>query len=698
MIKKSLLLLAVLSAIASADYKQSYLYYINAQLLISESKYAEAVEELKKTIAVDPEALIAYRDMAMCYLKLGEVNSAIKTADEIAKKFNNPDSYKFLAWIYFVTSSFKEAAYYYEKVLETEPSNDEALIYLANYYHTINPKDALKYWDKIAARKPGDPEVYLKIAEAYEKMKLYETAIKNYTKSLEIDPSFKEVHLALSKIYEILKDTPAAVAEYKKYLKEDPENIAVLNYLGALYFSNNDIENAEEIFKRVVQISTLSASGYIWLGIISAEKKDIDGAISNFEKAVKIDPSAAVYQYLSELHIQKKDYKTAKIYLEKAIKLNPRDHKLKFLAGLLYMDQKKYAKAIRYFADSLKLKPDLYDAYFYSAISYDNINDFKSARKLLEELISMNPEHSQALNYLSYSLADRNTELEYAMRLVTKALEIEPQNPAYIDTLGWIYYRQEKFEAAEKEIGRAAEKARDWEIFYHLGIIKEKLAKYREAYENYVASFYFNPKHKEKKEMAKRMDKISKKLDKTEILSDIAGRILSFHSDIKSIEGSFIGKMGNSFIWGEISFLYPDDLILSIGTGVFPVYFRLKDKLSTFPYEDETLPKDFINYAMQNLKRVFSGEVFSNIKTANIIEFSNKKIKAQKDTCIYDLDSRSGILISLTDNDFKWKFKDYKVVNHAIKLPETIYLEKNKTKIMKLKLKKLKIPHEKDKD
>ena len=94
----------------------------------------------------------------------------------------------------------------------------------------------------------------------------------------------------------------------------------------------------------------------------------------------------------------------------------------------------------------------------------------------------MEPDNSGALNYLGYMLAFRSVRLDEAQQLVLKALEIDPDNGAYLDSLGWVYYQQGKLDQAEGPLVRASERMGDDPTVHdHLGDLYLKLGKTREA-------------------------------------------------------------------------------------------------------------------------------------------------------------------------------------------------------------------------
>ncbi len=100
----------------------------------------------------------------------------------------------------------------------------------------------------------------------------------------------------------------------------------------------------------------------------------------------------------------------------------------------------------------------------------------------------LNPKHAGALNYLGYMLADRNVRLDEAYQLVKQALDLEPDNGAYLDSLGWVFYRQGKLDQAEGLLQRAVQQQPDPTVHDHLGDVYFKEGKIREAIAQWQAS------------------------------------------------------------------------------------------------------------------------------------------------------------------------------------------------------------------
>ena len=156
----------------------------------------------------------------------------------------------------------------------------------------------------------------------------------------------------------------------------------------------------------------------------------------------------ASYTALAELEAARGRYDAALTVLARAAEKFPAEIAVSFVAGSVYQRQKRFADAERKFRD----------------------------------VLAKDPLHAPALNYLGYMLADRGERLEEAVGYIKRALAVEPYSGAYLDSLGWAYFRQNKLDLAEENLSKAAaERVRDSVAQDHFGDLLSKLGRYEDA-------------------------------------------------------------------------------------------------------------------------------------------------------------------------------------------------------------------------
>ena len=96
-------------------------------------------------------------------------------------------------------------------------------------------------------------------------------------------------------------------------------------------------------------------------------------------------------------------------------------------------------------------------ATFVAGSIYERQKKYDLAEESFHKVIADDPKNALALNYLGYMLADRGTRLEEALGYIRRAVALDPQNGAYLDSLGWAYYRMGNYDLAEENLRRASE-------------------------------------------------------------------------------------------------------------------------------------------------------------------------------------------------------------------------------------------------
>ena len=133
---------------------------------------------------------------------------------------------------------------------------------------------------------------------------------------------------------------------------------------------------------------------------------------------------------------------------------------------------------------------------------------------MFKDILENNPQHSGVLNYLGYMLADRGIRLSEALDYIIKAVEIEPHNGAYLDSLGWAYFKLEQYDQAEVNLLEASRLIdSDATIFGHLGDLYSVLGQYEKAQGYYELSVRF-AEEEELEEAQKKLSEVEQRLSR----------------------------------------------------------------------------------------------------------------------------------------------------------------------------------------
>jgi tetratricopeptide (TPR) repeat protein len=134
------------------------------------------------------------------------------------------------------------------------------------------------------------------------------------------------------------------------------------------------------------------------------------------------------------------------------------DRSIQLMLAEIYEKGKKFGEARQALDAAEKLsneQDEKVGVWFMRGAMYEKMKNLPSAETEFRKVLAVVPDHAATLNYLGYMLTDRNIRLNEGLGLIKKALEKEPNNGAYLDSLGWAYYRLGRFAEAETEIHRA---------------------------------------------------------------------------------------------------------------------------------------------------------------------------------------------------------------------------------------------------
>jgi tetratricopeptide (TPR) repeat protein len=231
----------------------------------------------------------------------------------------------------------------------------------------------------------------------------------------------------------------------------------------------------------------------IRLGVVNAELGRHARAIKAFEAALRLVPSDIHVRYLLALsYTAARDYAHAARQFEIILATYPADEPRKVelhgYLGELYFLSGKTTDAIAQYERLLLLEPSDTDALVVVGSYYLEHDKKAEGMTLLERCVEADPSDVDCLNALGYSYAEDGKDLAVAEKLVVRALALKPGAAAFLDSLGWVYFKQGKFELALETLQKAVEREKDPVIFDHIGDTFEKLGRPGEALESWRAA------------------------------------------------------------------------------------------------------------------------------------------------------------------------------------------------------------------
>jgi len=247
-------------------------------------------------------------------------------------------------------------------------------------------------------------------------------------------------HYILGVYYEDLGDLDQAVQQYKKALEADPQSSLLHLNLASVFIKKNDPVLAIEELKKSVELAPETVEPHAILALVYAAQNNKDLAAVEYTFALK-----------------------------NAAKLEPKNIEIYKSLGAIYLQQKKLKEAESIFNLIVGLAPTDSEAHFYLGSIYYDLKDYPSAEKELNRALKLKPDYHEALNFLGYAYLELNKNIDKAGKMIKQALVFDPENGAYIDSLGWFYFKKGRFKEALAELEKAASLISDPVVYDHLG-------------------------------------------------------------------------------------------------------------------------------------------------------------------------------------------------------------------------------------
>lgn len=316
-----------------------------------------------------------------------------------------------------------------------------------------------------------------------------ELAARQFEAVLAGDPGREDVVLMLARNCLQRGETERALKALERGFAADPRNAGVAGDLIRLYAA---MDRTNDLIRLVGKASGANPTNGTFRAIRT--ELELAAAADEFragrrrEAAARLDNAAAgiadgetAARYLN-VYLIGGDTPGALRFARRLPDAVRSDRLFNSLAAILLVGREQYRAATGFFraAERRAAQPDTLgfggrldaDFYFFYGMALERSGDAVEAEKKFEKCISMDPARHEAYNYLAYMWAERSVKLDAALRHVNTALGYEPDSGAYVDTLGWIYFKQGRLREAGHQIRRAMVLSPDEpEIIEHLGDI-----------------------------------------------------------------------------------------------------------------------------------------------------------------------------------------------------------------------------------
>ncbi|MCC5904787.1 MAG: tetratricopeptide repeat protein [Balneolaceae bacterium] len=487
-------------------------------------EYESALDKLTAAhLILSDDAGINYA-LSDVYLAIGDYSNAAYYGQVAAELEPENKWYHLnLADIYRVSGQNELSVESLKTVLEYHPRDVDVLYTLAELYMDFGElEQSNKILDQILEFRGSSFEVHFRKFQNYNALGKDDKALAELENMREISPGNLSTLHTISQYYLELGDLQAAEEVLTEARERNPGDPQTLILLAEIYIYNNEWEQLGEAFLEIVRDPLINPSQKIELvRFVYMQQQDHPGETTLEEQTEKLiravgeeEPDYGPAQLIAaDLYMQQGEPEKALTKLERATEILPNDAEAWSQRMQVLFTLGRYAEVIELSETANEAAPDNAFIQFFTGTAYMftdqnelaeewleqatmapsrrnfrsviygtlgdvryDLDNWEDAVQAYEMALSLDSNNHNALNNYAYFLSVREEQLDYALEMSERAVEMQPNNAAYLDTIGWIHFKKGNYEKAREYIQQSVDTgAASAEVFEHLGDVYEAL-------------------------------------------------------------------------------------------------------------------------------------------------------------------------------------------------------------------------------
>ena len=494
-------LLALLTA-EVAGYRGDYQYALDQYLIEAEktldpgvaarvtrlAAYMKADDKLYQAaslwVQADPESLEAHQFLADQLVKRALYVDAFETMQAI-DRLGGEAQFDYFAYRVgrMTTEDQQDLLLGLNDMLAVNPSEPQILFSKAALLEALGDRPAaLETADILLGLKPDELNFIILKANLLSDLNQKQAAQELLSEQLVINPDQPRLRLLLARLLFEAQAFSDARVQYQILHEIRPEDGEILFALAMLSIEQADFAQARLHLGRLVRTDQRVNQAQYYLGLVAEKTGDVALALREF---AKVD---AGYEYLSaqgrivELISVNRSLEDARSYLaKKKLAHNGLRSQFDLIEGQLLSRVEAEEALFEHLDEAIEAQAGDIPLLYFRAMSGQKYDRLDILERDLKQVLTLDPGNADAMNALGYTLADQTDRYDEAYALIEKALRLKPEEPAFIDSMGWVLYRLNRYEEAIDYLERAFERFPNDEVAAHLGEVLWQSGKTRRA-------------------------------------------------------------------------------------------------------------------------------------------------------------------------------------------------------------------------
>ena len=465
-----------------------------ARLYLGVGRSDEGIAVLETLLEDEMGLSEAAQLLSEAYEESGRTDDAVAVIEgAVARGRPSSRLLRRLGELYGREDRWPEAIEAYESAVARNPRGSGALRELANALRQSGRleegRDVLK---RLTTTNPNDGAALYQLSEVERELGNLDAATVAAENLMRAEPGGIRGPYALAEVHLRRRDYASVVETLEPAIQTaregnlPPDQIArLLGRVGFAYEQLQDLDGAAGAYARATELRPASLRFAVRLvqTYLKAERlSDARDALDRIQPQYPSDPGLAALD--ARIVADGGNVNGGRDILLGVLDQNATNPMAHITLANFYNDYDRFDDAVDVLQSAQERFPRNASVLFQLGAVMEQNDRFSDAERAFREILDRDPQHADALNYLGYMLADRGVRLQESVGLLERAIEIDPDNGAYLDSLGWAYYKLDRLELAETHLRQASEQM-VWNsvIQDHLGDLLFRLGRYDEAIE-----------------------------------------------------------------------------------------------------------------------------------------------------------------------------------------------------------------------
>jgi len=442
-----------------------------AMLAVYLKRYEEALTTSKIWVEQEPDSIEARRYLSEQLLRIGDMEQAIVHMEAIKNLGGLANFESFAYSAANMDDKGREVLLEAMSRMLAEYPGDEQLMFSKAVLleQSGQLEEALQLANQLLVSKKDINVIVLKV-NALKDLLRTDEALIFLESTLEELADKRRLRLIYARMLFEAERLVDAEKQYEQVHQQAPNDSDILFALALISMEQGKDESAKGYLNQMIRFNRRANEAHYYLGSIADKNDKIPQAISEYKMVGPGREYLAAQVRIAALLADQDRLDDARAHLENQRANNPeRYNRLVMIEGQLLSERGHEAEFFELLEMVIKKQPENVELLYFRAMTGQSLGRLDVLEQDLLRVIEIDPGNADAMNALGYTLADQTDRHDEALILIERALEIKPNEAAFIDSLGWVQYRLENYKDAVTNLRKALSLFDNDEVAAHLG-------------------------------------------------------------------------------------------------------------------------------------------------------------------------------------------------------------------------------------